>query len=80
MTIDPRGFDTVVTWSDFMVPLIEKQIGVFPKLDSAAEWQWWASTIFRGQSTFGQNVPDPYAYDDWREWAMRLFATVNFEG
>jgi hypothetical protein len=80
MTIDPRGFDDVRTWSDFMTPLIEKRIGIFPRLDDPDQWQLWASTISRGQSLFGQNAPDPYAYADWKEWAMRLFATIDFAG
>lgn len=81
MIIDPRGFDSVVTWSDFMRPLIEKQNGVILRLDDPDEWQEWAVYSLLGDaSTYGQNVPDPYDYTDWREWAMRLFATINFEG
>ena len=78
--IDPRGFNTVTAWADFMTPLFERFSENFPRLDDETQWQEWASTVFGDVDPIGQDAPDPFAYDDWREWAERLFATTNFEG
>lgn len=80
MIINPTGFTDVITWTDFMAPLINRRAGVVRRLDNADDWQQWAAQIFRGSTAFGQTAPDPYAYDDWRDWATRLFATIDFEG
>lgn len=80
MIIDPRGFETVTQWADFMVPLFEQTSENFPRLDDPEEWQQWAATVFGDVDPIGQDAPDPYTYDNWREWAQRLFATTNFEG
>lgn len=78
--IDPRGFQDVQTWADFMIPLLERESENYPRLDDPEKWQDWASTVFGDVDPIGQDAPNPFAYDDWREWAMRLFATTNFEG
>jgi hypothetical protein len=80
MIIDPRGFDNVIQWADFMVPLFERRSENFPRLDNEDEWQQWAATVFGDVDPVGQDAPDPYTYDNWRAWAQRLFATTNFEG
>ena len=80
MIIDPRGFETVIQWADFMVPLFERESENFPRLDNEDDWQDWAATLFGDVDPIGQDVPDPYTYDNWRMWAQRLFATTNFEG
>ena len=78
--IDPRGFQDVITWADFMVPLLEQESQNFPRLDDPEEWQNWAAAIFGDVDQIGQDAPDPYTFDNWREWAERLFLTTNFEG
>ena len=89
MIVDPRGFrdDEVIQWADIMTG----HLGFFPdptngsdanfeRLDDPAQWQDWAMGVFGGSDPLGQDVPDPYAYDNWKEWAMRMFATTNFQG
>lgn len=85
--IDPRGFDDVIQWADFMAGALgfftDPENGSdeqFERLDDPDDWQDWASGVFGGVDPLGQDVPDPYAYDDWREWAERMFATTNFSG
>lgn len=78
--IDPRGFDNVMQWADFMVPLFERESENFPRLEREEDWQDWAATLFGDVDPIGQDVPDPHTYDNWREWAQRLFATTDFEG
>lgn len=89
MIIDPRGFgdDQVIQWADQMTG----QLGFFAnidagsdanyeRLDDPSKWQDWASGVFGGTDALGQDVPDPFAYDNWKEWADRMFATSNFTG
>ncbi len=85
--INPVGFNDVREWADFMTgalgffsdPLCGSDSN-FPRLDDPTKWQQWAAGVFGGVDALGQDVPDPYAYDDWREWAERMFATTNFTG
>ena len=85
--INPTGFEDVRDWADFMTgalgffadPICGSDSN-YPRLDDASKWQEWASGVFGGVDALGQDVPDPYAYDDWKEWANRMFATTNFTG
>ena len=76
--IDPRGFDSVVEWSDRMKLLLDRESENFPRLDDPMEWQQWASGVFGDVDPIGQDAPDPFAYDDWKEWAQLLFLTHEF--
>ena len=85
--IHPKGFDNVIQWADFMSGqlgfLTDPECGTddnFERLDDESKWQQWAMGIFGGVDELGQDSPDPFAYDNWREWAERLFATTNFTG
>lgn len=87
--IDPRGFadDEVVQWADFMTGALgffsDNVAGCdpnFPRLDDPLKWQEWASGVFGGVDSLGQDVPDPYAFDDWKKWAERMFSTADFTG
>jgi len=89
MIIDPRGFadDEVIQWADRMTG----ELGFFSdpsqgsdfnyeRLEDPTEWQSWAEGVFGGTDPLGQDVPDPRDYDNWKEWAERMFATSNFTG
>lgn len=85
--IDPRGFANVIEWADIMTGglgfFTDPVAGAddqFERLDDESKWQDWASGVFGGTDALGQDVPDPFAYDDWREWAERMFSTTNFTG
>lgn len=87
--IDPRGFadDEVIQWADFMTGALgffsDNTIGAdpnYPRLDDPSKWQEWAEGVFCCTSSLGQDVPDPYAFDDWKEWAERMFSTADFTG
>ncbi len=85
--INPTGFQNVIEWADFMTGalgfLADPICGSDPnyeRLDDPEKWQDWAMGLFGGVDALGQDAPDPFAYDDWREWAERLFATSNFTG
>ncbi len=87
--IDPRGFadNEVIPWADFMTGALgffsDNSKGCdpnFPRLDDPLKWQEWAATVYGGVDALGQDVPDPYAYDNWKDWAERMFATADFTG
>jgi hypothetical protein len=89
MIIDPRGFaDTeVIQWADAMMGQLGFFAGLeqgsdynYERLDDASKWQDWATGVFGGSDPLGQDVPDPYDYDNWKQWAERMFATTNFTG
>jgi hypothetical protein len=52
----------------------------FGRLDDEARWQDWAVGLLRANTLSPQNLPDPYAFDDWREWAMRVYPMLEVGG
>jgi len=78
MNIDPRGL-TLRQWADTMSLVLDKTIQV-ERLDHNEEWREWATNILRTPSIEGQNVPNPYQFNDWREWAMRFNQVVDLPG
>lgn len=89
MIVDPSGFGQheVIAWADIMAghlgffsDITNGSDANFERLDDPDEWQDWAMGVFGGSDPLGQDVPDPYAYDNWKEWAERMFATTNFQG
>ena len=87
MILNPTGFKSVVEWADVMTgslgflsdPITGTETN-YERLDDPDKWQDWASGIFGGVDPLGQDAPGPFQYDNWREWAERLFATSNFMG
>lgn len=75
-TVDPRLADDVVQWSDYMWPTIE-EFGVPSRLMSEDDWQNWASGLLSIAGFAGLNTPNPFQFDDWREWAFRFNEVIN---
>lgn len=57
-------------WADQIVLDLETY-GAFGRLDDDARWQDWALQFFNN-TTLGRNLPNPYQFTDWREWAERF--------
>lgn len=57
-------------WADCVCQDLDK-FGLFGKLQDEARWQDWALQFFNN-TTLGRNLPDPYGFTDWREWAERF--------
>jgi hypothetical protein len=75
MNIDPRQL-TVTQWADAMT----LQLTGFsqpPRLDSPDWWQGWALVVNQSPRIAAFNPPNPYAFSDWREWAMRFNQAVD---
>lgn len=73
--IDPIGM-TVREWSD-AVRLTVKSAWSLGRLDDEALWRDWAVGLVRANSITAQVLPDPYGFDDWREWAMRAYPMLE---
>lgn len=44
------------------------------------KWQEWANRM-RGTAHFSRySIPDPYAFNSWREWAEILCGIIMLEG
>lgn len=73
--IDPRGM-TLRDWADSVILSIP-DVWSLPRLDDEARWQDWAVALLRAQPFATQVVPDPYGFDDWREWAQRAYPMLE---
>lgn len=71
--IDPINM-TVRDWADSVVLSIGDTWGV-GRLDDETRWQDWAIQLLRAYSP--RNLPDPYAFGDWRDWARRAYPMLE---
>jgi hypothetical protein len=62
-------------WAD-QISLDLDSFGAFGRLDIEEEWKNWAMQ-FVNNMTLKENIPIPYAFDNWREWAERLCQTLE---
>ena len=76
--IDPRGM-TLRDWADSVI-LSVGDTWSFGKLQSEDQWQDWAVGFVRASNFTQRIVPDPYQFDDWREWAMRAYPMLEGTG
>ena len=74
--INPIGMD-VMEWTDKMVPILLPYGGVIGKLDDPNEWQDWARSVILINNAWQGVAPNPYQFDDWKEWAERFLQTTN---
>lgn len=69
LTIDPRDMD-VMSWTAQMAINLDA-VGPIQTLLAPNRWQDWGAHLLAIASLSGILIPDPYQFDDWREWAMR---------
>jgi hypothetical protein len=72
--INPYGM-TLTDWADSVI-LSAGDAWAFGRLQDESRWQDWAVAFLRG-SYSQTNAPDPYAFTDWREWAMRAYTMLE---
>lgn len=75
LVVDPKDF-TAREWTDYMGSELEG-FGQLPIIRSDDEWRGWASAVMLLPQIAAVNPPDPFAFDDWREWATRFIELVN---
>ncbi len=76
--IDPRGM-SLRDWADSVI-LAVGDAWSFGVLQDDAGWQDWAVGFVRASNFTQRVVPDPYQFDDWREWAMRAYPMLEGTG
>lgn len=50
--------------------------GAFGRLQDPARWQDWG-VQFLNSTSIGRNLPNPYQFTDWKEWAERLVGALS---
>ena len=78
MNIDPRGM-SVIEWTDSMGLVLSSMV-IPERLDDPEQWREWAANILDTPSLEGQNAPNPYQFESWRDWAMRFNQVVDLPG
>ncbi len=73
--INPVGM-SLKDWADSVV-LSVSDAWSFGRLDNEDEWQSWAKAFVVANGYSQLNVPDPYQFSDWREWAMRAYPMLE---
>jgi hypothetical protein len=74
LVYDPR-YHTWDSWASLMVEGYAAQQLEIPGAES--EWRSWAAG-FKGIDVFSKDaVPDPYAFEDWKDWAAQLVNTLS---
>ena len=66
--IDPRGL-TISEWADYVVPEVEA-FGNVGRLDDPSDWRAWANRIASLSEMQERNVPSPFEFTDWQNWAF----------
>jgi hypothetical protein len=70
----PTGMG-LTDWAD-QVALDLDPYGAFGRLSDESKWQDWGMQLVNNAS-LKENLPIPYNFDDWREWAQRFCQTVE---
>lgn len=73
--IDPRGL-TLTQWADAVVLAVDDAWS-FGRLDDEALWREWAVGFLRALPTSDRVVPNPYQFDTWMDWAMRVYPMLE---
>jgi len=70
----PTGMELLDWASQVIIDL--DAYGAFGRLDDPNRWQDWGMQ-FLNNTTIGRNLPIPYGFTDWREWAERLVGSLS---
>ena len=62
-------------WAD-QIALDLDPYGSFGRLNNVDDWQNWA-VQFLNNAALNENIPVPYSFTDWREWAQRFCQVVE---
>ena len=65
----PTGMELLDWAAQIIIDL--DSYGSFGRLDNPNRWQDWGMQ-FLNNTTIGRNLPIPYGFEDWREWAERF--------
>lgn len=70
---NPHGLE-LSDWAD-QVSFYLDAYGAMPKLLDD-DWRGWASAVLSNHSLPCSNPPNPYIFDDWKDWARRFIESL----
>ena len=73
--IDPRHM-SLTQWADAVI-LSVTDTWAFGRLVNEDHWQEWATGFVTAPGYSQRNLPDPYKFTDWREWADRAYPMLE---
>jgi len=73
--IDPRNMK-LRDWADSIILSVSDGWS-FGRLENENEWRDWAIGFVRASGYSQRNVPDPYLFDDWKDWAQRAYPMLE---
>ena len=76
--INPRGMD-LRDWADSVI-LSVGDAWSFGKLVDEIEWQSWAVAFVQAPPFAQRAVPNPYQFNDWRQWAELAYPMLEGQG
>jgi len=71
---DPRTAVSFEEWADDNHDTLA-DYGYLPK--AGDDWLDWSSAVMLMGALTVFNIPDPYQFTDWREWAIRLMQALG---
>jgi len=70
----PAGME-LMDWSSQVVIDLDA-FGSFGRLQDPDQWQDWGMQ-FLNNTTIAGNLPNPYGFNNWKEWAERLVGALS---
>jgi hypothetical protein len=61
----------LMDWADQVTMDFENKV-IPQKLLNEDEWQLWANQFLEMPDISKNNPPDPYSFDNWKDWAERF--------
>jgi hypothetical protein len=74
-SITSPKYMSLLDWADQMCLDLD-QFGAVGRLMQESEWQDWAIQFYNN-SALGRNLPNPYSFDNWNEWAERFSQSLS---
>jgi hypothetical protein len=71
---DPFGM-TLHGWADATLSVMNQYPGLAPLYGE--NWQDWGSLFYNSPTLGLLGPPNPYAYDDWQDWAQGLISSLS---
>jgi hypothetical protein len=71
---DPNGME-LQAWANG-VALAAQQYSSISHL-SGEDWRGWGMMFFNNPTLDALNPPNPYFFEDWKEWGSRLSETLS---
>jgi hypothetical protein len=73
--INPAGM-SLMDWADSVV-LSVNDAWAYGKLEDESAWQDWAVAFSKASPFSQQVIPNPYDFENWRDWAMLVYPSLE---